>query len=229
MSSDDLFEPLRRQLMSEVAAQLAVLGAQLGCRMLSERVMYAMERVPRHEFVPAEVKPFAYLNTPLPIGCGKTISQPFIVALMTELLALDPGHQVLEIGTGLGYQAAILAELVRDVYSVELIPDLSAAASKRLARLGYGNVHLRVGNGRLGWPEHAPFDRIIVTTAPDLIPPVLLQQLKPGGKMMIPTGIPDQQQLVLVERDERGRTTTSEILAVRFSEMEEDSGPGGTS
>ncbi len=114
MSSDDLFEPLRRQLMSEVAAQLTVLGAQLGCRMLSDRVMQAMERVPRHEFVPAEVKPFAYMNTPLPIGCGKTISQPFIVALMTELLALDPGHRVLEIGTGLGYQAAILAELVRE-------------------------------------------------------------------------------------------------------------------
>jgi protein-L-isoaspartate(D-aspartate) O-methyltransferase len=229
MSSEDLFEPLRRQLMSEVAAQLTVLGAQLGCRMLSERVMQAMERVPRHEFVPAEVKPFAYMNTPLPIGCGKTISQPFIVALMTELLALDPAHRVLEVGTGLGYQAAILAGLVREVYSVELIPELSAAASKRLARLGYGNVRLRVGNGRLGWPEHAPFDRIIVTTAPDLIPPALLQQLKPGGKMMIPAGIPDQQQLLLVERDESGRTTTREILAVRFSEMEEDSGPGGTS
>lgn len=229
MSSEDLFEPLRRQLMSEVGAQLAVLGAQLNCRMLSERVMDAMLRVPRHEFVPAEVKPLAYMNTPLPIGCGKTISQPFIVALMTELLALEPGHRVLEIGTGLGYQAAILAELVREVYSVELIPELSAAASKRLARLGYRNVHLRVGNGRLGWPEHAPFDRVIVTTAPDLIPPALLQQLKPGGKMMIPTGIPDRQQLVLVERDANGRTTTREILAVRFSEMEEDSGPGGTS
>jgi protein-L-isoaspartate(D-aspartate) O-methyltransferase len=147
---------------------------------------------------------------------------------MTELLALTPGHRVLEIGTGLGYQAAILAELECEVYSVELIPELSAAASRRLTRLGYG-VHLRVGNGRLGWPEHAPFDRIIVTTAPDLIPPALLQQLKPGGKMMIPAGIPDQQQLMLVERDASGRTTTREILAVRFSEMEEDSGPGGTS
>ena len=229
MGSDDLFEPLRRQLLSEVAAQLTVLGAQLGCRMLSERVMQAMERVPRHEFVPAEVKPFAYMNTPLPIGCGKTISQPFIVALMTEMLAVEPEHRVLEVGTGLGYQAAVLARLVQEVYSVELIPELSAAAAKRLTRLGYGNVHLRVGNGRLGWPEHAPFDRIIVTTAPDLIPPALLQQLKPGGKMMIPTGIPDQQQLVLVERDASGRTVTREILAVRFSEMEEDSGPGGTS
>jgi protein-L-isoaspartate(D-aspartate) O-methyltransferase len=229
MGTDNLFEPLRRQLMSEVAAQLAVLGAQLGRRMLSERVMHAMERVPRHEFVPPDVKPYAYMNTPLPIGCGKTISQPFIVALMTELLALESGHRVLEIGTGLGYQAAILAELECEVYSVELIPELSAAASRRLTRLGYGGVRLRVGNGRLGWPEHAPFDRIIVTTAPDLIPPALLQQLKPGGKMMIPAGIPDQQQLLLVERDEGGRTNTREILAVRFSEMEEDSGPGGTS
>ena len=227
--SEDVFEPLRRQLMSEVAAQLAVLGAQLGRRMLSERVMLAMQKVGRHEFVPAEVKPFAYMNTPLPIGCGKTISQPFIVALMTELLALEPEHRVLEIGTGLGYQAAILAELVQEVYSVELIPELSAAAGKRLARLGYSNIHLRVGNGRLGWPEHAPFDRIIVTTAPDLIPPALLHQLKPGGKMMIPAGIPDRQQLLLVERDDSGRTTTREILAVRFSEMEEDTGPGGTS
>jgi protein-L-isoaspartate(D-aspartate) O-methyltransferase len=123
MGTDNVFEPLRRQLMSEVAAQLTVLGAQLGCRMLSERVMQAMERVPRHEFVPPDVKPFAYMNTPLPIGFGKTISQPFIVALMTELLALTPGHRVLEIGTGLGYQAAILAELECEVYSVELIPE----------------------------------------------------------------------------------------------------------
>jgi protein-L-isoaspartate(D-aspartate) O-methyltransferase len=229
MSNEDLFEPMRKRLVAEVAAQLMVLGAQMGRRVLTERVTQVMERVPRHAFVPAEVQPLAYMNTPLPIGCGKTISQPFIVWLMTELLELEPTHRVLEIGTGLGYQAAILAELAGEVYSVELIPELSAQASRRLARLGYRGIHLRVGNGRLGWPEHAPFDRIIVTTAPDLIPPPLLQQLKPGGKMMIPAGIPDQQQLLLVERGEDGKTTTKEILAVRFSEMEEDAGPGGTS
>lgn len=216
-------------MLLEIAAHALLSSDRIGRATLDARVMAAMGSVPRHAFVPVELRPFAYLDQPLPIGYGKTISQPFIVWLMTELLELEPTHRVLEIGTGLGYQAAILAELAGEVYSIELIPELSAQASRRLARLGYRGIHLRVGNGRLGWPEHAPFDRIIVTTAPDLIPPALLQQLKPGGKMMIPAGIPDQQQLLLVERAEDGKTSTREILAVRFSEMEEDAGPGGTS
>jgi protein-L-isoaspartate(D-aspartate) O-methyltransferase len=175
------------------------------------------------------VRPFAYLNRPLPIGFGKTISQPFIVALMTELLELEPAHRVLEIGTGFGYQAAILAELAGSVYSVEIVPELATQAASRLGRLGYSTIEVRLGNGRLGWPEHAPYDRIIVTTAPDLIPAELLQQLKAGGRMVIPAGIPDQQQLLLVQRSPSGRITTKEILPVRFSEMEEDAGPVGTS
>jgi protein-L-isoaspartate(D-aspartate) O-methyltransferase len=228
MTSEDLFSPLRQQMVAEIAAETAVLTGQLGRSNLDPRVMEIMEQVPRHEFVPAEMKGLAYLNSPLPIGHGKTISQPFIVALMTDLLELRPEHRVLEIGTGLGYQAAVLSQLVEQVYTVEIIRELAQQAGRRLARLGYRNIDIRVGNGRLGWPEAAPFDRIIVTAAPDLIPPALLQQLKPGGRLVIPCGIPDQQTLLVVQRDAAGRTTTREVLAVRFSELEEDTGPAGT-
>jgi protein-L-isoaspartate(D-aspartate) O-methyltransferase len=228
VDTDELFEPLRERMLAEIEADTAALADQLGMRAISERVMAALARVPRHEFVPLEVRPFAYLNRPLPIGFGKTISQPFIVALMTELLQPEPTHRVLEVGTGFGYQAAILAELAGTVYSVEIVPELATQAASRLGRLGYSTIEVRLGNGRLGWPEHAPYDRIIVTTAPDLIPAELLQQLKPGGRMVIPTGIPDQQQLLLVQRSLEGRITTKEILPVRFSEMEENAGPGGT-
>lgn len=229
MTREDPFLTARRQLVAEIAAEGAVFAARTGGRAFAQRVLDALEQVPRHEFVPPEVQPLAYLNTPLPIGHGKTISQPFIVALMTDLLDVQPGQRVLEVGTGLGYQAAILSRLTGLVYSVERIEELAQQAQKRLARLGYDKVDIRVGNGRLGWPQHAPFDRIIVTAAPDLIPPELLQQLKPGGKMVIPTGIPDHQTLLLVERDPNGRTSTREILPVRFSELEEDTGPAGTS
>jgi protein-L-isoaspartate(D-aspartate) O-methyltransferase len=183
-----------------------------------------MAVVPRHEFVPAEVQSFAYLNSTLPIGHGKTISQPFIVALMTDLLQVESDHTVLEIGTGFGYQAAVVAQLARQVYSVEIFDEIAAQAKKRLSRVGYKNIELRTGNGALGWPEHAPYDRIIVTAAPDLIPPALLGQLKAGGRMVIPSGIPDSQQLLLVEKSRDGRISTREILAVRFSELEEPTG-----
>ena len=229
METDDLFETLRGHMLAEIEAETEMLATQLGRSAISDRVMAAIGRVPRHEFVPVEVRPYAYLNRPLPIGFGKTISQPFIVAVMTDLLEVSPAHRVLEIGTGFGYQAAILAELAASVYSVEIVPELATQGASRLGRLGYSNIEVRLGNGRLGWPEHAPFDRIMVTTAPDLIPPGLLQQLKPGGRMMIPAGIPDQQQLLLVERSAAGRISTREILPVRFSEMEEDAGPAGTS
>jgi len=224
MAAEDIFEPLRRQMVEQIAAETGMLARQLGRSALADRVIEVMGRVPRHTFVPAEVQPFAYLNTPLPIGHGKTISQPFIVALMTYLLAVRAAAVVLEIGTGFGYQAAILAELARQVYSVEIIEAIAAQGRKRLVNLGYKNIALRLGNGALGWPEHAPYDRIMVTAAPDLIPPSLLQQLKPRGKMVIPTGIPDQQQLLLVEKNEQGRVSTREILAVRFSELEEPTG-----
>jgi len=229
VDTDDPFEPLRERMLAEIEAETAALAAQLGTGAIRENVMVALARVPRHAFVPPEVRPYAYLNRPLPIGFGKTISQPFIVALMTDLLDLKRSHRVLEIGTGCGYHAAILGQLAGSVYSVEIIPELAAQASSRLGGLGLGNVQVRVGNGRLGWPEHAPYDRISVAAAPDLIPGELLQQLKPGGRMVIPAGIPDQQQLLLVERSASGRIATREVLPVRFAEMEEDAGLTGTS
>jgi protein-L-isoaspartate(D-aspartate) O-methyltransferase len=227
MAAEDIFEPLRRQMVEQIVAETEMLASQLGRATLADRVIEVMGRVPRHTFVPAEVQPFAYLNTPLPISHGKTISQPFIVALMTDLLDVRDDTVVLEIGTGFGYQAAILAELARQVYSVEIIEGIAAQGKKRLTSLGYKNIALRLGNGALGWPEHAPYDRIMVTAAPDLIPASLLQQLKPSGKMVIPSGIPDQQQLLLVEKNDQGRISTREILAVRFSELEEPAGLAG--
>ena len=216
----DPFAELRQQMIAVIAAETIFLTGELGKAALGSRVLEVMANVPRHEFVPVEVRAYAYVNSPLPIGCNKTISQPFIVALMTDLLDLQPGDRVLEIGTGLGYQAAILSALVREVYSVEIIEELAEQAKKRLARQGCDNVELRLGNGFYGWPEHAPFDKIIVTAGTDLVPPPLLNQLKPSGRMVIPTGLPDSQQLVLVEKDANGRIKTKNILRVRFSLME---------
>jgi protein-L-isoaspartate(D-aspartate) O-methyltransferase len=216
----DPFEELRRQMIAVIAAETVFLTGELGKASLDRRVLEIMGRVPRHEFVPVELRAYAYANTPLPIGFEKTISQPFIVALMTDLLALRPEDRVLEIGTGLGYQAAILSPLARTAYSVEIIEELAAQAKKRLAAQGCANVELRLGNGFHGWPEHAPFDKIIVTAGTDLVPPPLLYQLKPGGRMVIPTGLPDSQQLVLVEKDADGRIKAKEFLRVRFSLLE---------
>jgi protein-L-isoaspartate(D-aspartate) O-methyltransferase len=171
--------------------------------------------------VPVELQPYAYLNRPLPIGYEKTVSQPFIVALMTDLLDPDEDDVVLEIGAGAGYQAAILAELAKRVYTVDIIEELAQGAERRLKRLGYENVEVRVANGYYGWAEHAPYDKIMVTAAADLIPAPLLAQLKPGGRMVIPTGIPDKQTLILVEKSAAGSLSTREILPVRFSELED--------
>ena len=157
--STDRFEALRQRMLAEVAAETIYVSARIGKAALAKPVMEAMGNVPRHEFVPLELQPYAYLNRPLPIGCDKTISQPFIVALMTDLLGLEATDAVLEIGTGLGYQAAILAELARKVYSVEIIEELARQAEQRLGRLGYTNIELKLGNGYYGWPEHAPFDK----------------------------------------------------------------------
>jgi protein-L-isoaspartate(D-aspartate) O-methyltransferase len=214
------FENLRREMLAEISASTFLLRETIGKAALDERVMAAIGSVPRHEFVPVELQPYAYANIPLPIGCDKTISQPFIVALMTDLLEVGPDDQVLEIGTGLGYQAAILARLARQVYSIEIIEELARQAEQRLRRQGCANVGLRIANGYHGWAEHAPFDKVIVTAAPDLIPPPLLHQLKPGGRMVIPAGLPDAQQLVLVEKDANGKVRTREILQVRFSQLE---------
>jgi protein-L-isoaspartate(D-aspartate) O-methyltransferase len=218
--TDPEFAALRQEMLLEIAAHTFLASEQIGKDALNMRVMDVMGRVPRHEFVPLELQPYAYLNRPLPIGFEKTISQPFIVALMTDLLELSDEDTVLEIGTGLGYQAAVLAELAQRVFSVEIIEELAGQATQRLSRSGYTNIDVKVANGYYGWPEFAPFDKVIVTAAPDLIPPPLLNQLKPGGRMVIPAGLPESQQLILVEKGSNQRVTTKEILAVRFSELE---------
>ena len=215
------FSDMRQRMLAEIAAKTIYACAQLGKAALAPRVMDVMGTVPRHEFVPLELRPFAYADSPLPIGFDKTISQPFIVAVMTDLLDVQPTDTVLEIGTGLGYQSAILAQLAHRVYSMELIEELAAQARHRLAQQGHANVEVKVGSGYVGWPEHAPFDKVIVTAAPELIPPSLIYQLKPGGKMVIPAGPPDGQQLILVEKDARGSVSTKEIFAVLFSLLDD--------
>ena len=216
----DEFEAMRRQMVAEISAHAVQLRETIGKSAFAGPVMAAMEKVPRHEFVPIEFQAYAYANIPIPIGFGKTISQPFIVALMTDLLDIGPDDAVLEIGTGLGYQAAILAQLARKVYSIEIIEELGRQAKQRLHRQGCTNVELKIANGYNGWSEHAPFDKVIVTAAPDLIPPPLIQQLKTGGKLVIPAGLPDEQTLILVEKPRNGGITTKEILPVRFSQLD---------
>ncbi len=223
----DPFEKVRQQMLAEIATEAVLTVGHTGRAGFSERVMDAVARMPRHEFVPVELQPYAYLNRPLPIGYEKTVSQPFIVALMTDLLEPDVQDVVLEIGAGAGYQAAILAELAQRVYTMDIIDELARGAERRLKRLGYDNVVVRTGNGYYGWPEFAPYDKIMVTAASELIPPPLLEQLKPGGRMVIPAGIPERQTLMLVEKSASGALATREILPVRFSELEEPAGPAG--
>ena len=215
------FLALRQAMLSEIAAKSVADSAWLGKTALDPRVMDALARVPRHEFVRLELRPFAYEDRPLPSGFDKTVSQPFMVAVMTDLLALRPTDKVLEIGTGLGYQTAVLASLAQQVYSIEIIEELALQARQRLARQGHTNVALRIGDGSHGWPEHAPFDKVMVTAAPDLIPAALIYQLKAGGKMVLPAGLPDAQQLMLVEKDADGAVSTREIFPVRFSLLED--------
>ena len=215
------FSALRQTMLAEIAAKTIYDSARLGKAALSPRVMNAMAKVPRHEFVLLELRPYAYDDRPLPSGFDKTISQPFIVAVMTDLLDLRPTDTVLEIGTGMGYQTAILAELAKHVYTIEIIEELILQARHRLARQGHDNVSIRIGNGCGGWPEYAPFDKMMVTAAPELIPAALIYQLKPGGKMVLPAGLPDAQQLMVVEKDAGGSVSTREIFPVRFSLLED--------
>jgi protein-L-isoaspartate(D-aspartate) O-methyltransferase len=189
----------------------------LGRDITSPRVLEAMRKVPRHLFIPEPQRNRAYDDSPVPIGLGQTISQPYIVAFMTQALDVEPGHRVLEIGTGSGYQAAVLAEITREVYSIEVVPELADRARETLAALGYRDVRLRTGNGYLGWPEEAPFDRIIVTAAPPEIPPALIEQLKIGGLMAIPVGTVDQD-LRILRRTATGLETLR-TLPVRFVPM----------
>lgn len=192
-------------------------AAYTGIAALSDRVMDAMGAVPREAFVLPEYRDQAYRNTPLPIEAGQTISQPLIVALMTELLDPKPGDLVLEVGTGSGYQAAVLSHLVKHVYSVEIVAELAGSASAVLNKLGYKNITVRAGDGYAGWPEHAPFDGIIVTAAAAEIPPPLLKQLKPGGRLVIPVGEHwGSQELMIVEVDSSGKISKQSMLPVRF-------------
>ena len=200
------------------ARRRAMVQIQLAARGIHDpKVLAAMAKVPRHRFVPPGYRRWAYSDQPLPIGFGQTISQPYIVAFMTQALELKGGEKVLEVGTGSGYQAAVLAEIAARVYSIEIIPQLSRRAGSLLAELGYHNLRLKVGDGYQGWPEAAPFDAIVVTCAPEKIPPPLVEQLAPGGRMIIPVG-PDRrvQELVLVTKDHRGGIRQRAVLPVRF-------------
>ncbi len=205
------------RMLHEIKAEARATFRFTGSKTFSSKVMAAMRSVPRHRFVPAELRANAYDNRPLPIGHGQTISQPYIVALMSDLLALQPQHRVLEIGTGCGYQTAVLATLAAEVYSIEIVQPLAEIAAKRLQELGYQNVRTRVGDGFYGWPEHAPYDGIIVTAAGPEVPYALTEQLKPGGRMVIPIGTPySSQNLLLLEKDQHGEITERTVLAVAF-------------
>jgi protein-L-isoaspartate(D-aspartate) O-methyltransferase len=211
------YEIQLERLIREIEADVRETKFALGKNVLDPRVINAIRNVPRHEFVPADLRSAAYRNMPLPIGHGQTISQPYIVAAMTDLLSVPPDGRVLEVGTGCGYQSAVLAEICAAVYSIEIVAPLGHEARERLERLGYDNVHVRVGDGFAGWPEEGPFDAIIVTAAAERVPPPLLEQLGPGGRMIIPlrSGF-GYQQLVLVDKDPLGEVTQRDILPVMF-------------
>ena len=209
----------RKEILEGIALHTQLVSEQIRKEALSESVMEAIAAVPRHEFVPHEMRMFAYLDGPLPIGYGKTISQPFMVALMTDLLQVQPDDRVLDVGTGLGYQAAIPAKLAKHVYSVDIIDELAKQAAARLEKLGYQNVDVRTGDGCKSWASEAPFDKVLVAAAPEQIPPALLEQLKPGGRMVIPFGLPDSQQLMLVEKNAQSAINTEEILRVLFAPL----------
>jgi protein-L-isoaspartate(D-aspartate) O-methyltransferase len=211
----------RREMVAIIVAKTFEIADELGKNRLDARVLDAMATVPRHAFVPDAYQSLAHADRPAPIGCGKTISQPFIVALMTDLLDLRPHHRALEIGTGLGYQTAILARLADRVYSVERIGALAAEARRRFDALGIDNIESRTGNGFLGWPEHAPFDRIMVTGAPESVPPALVTQLRPGGRLVLPAGPAAAQQLIVVDKDDDGGLHSRHVLPVRFSALED--------
>ena len=216
----DAFRAEREAMLRDIADEVAWTRQEIGKEALDARVMAALAKAPRELFVPAMERRFAFANGSLPIGHGQTISQPYIVALMTDLLEPRPDSVILEIGAGSGYQTAVLAELVHRVYSVEIIAALAAEAQARLRRLGYDNVFIRHGDGWQGWPEHAPYDGIIVTAAAPQLPPALLEQLKPGGRLVIPLGAAgDIQQLKVVSKRADGSVSQRDVLRVAFVPM----------
>lgn len=207
----------QRDMISDIEAEVRYTQHLIGREALDPRVMQAIAEVPRDRFVPDNLRKAAFDNGPLPIGHGQTISQPYIVALMTDLLRLGAGHRILEIGTGSGYQAAILSRLCERVYTVERVGELGEAAARRLQSLGYHNIETRIGDGYAGWPEHAPYDGIIVTAAAPFIPPALVEQLAPGGRLVIPVGeMYGHQELLLVQKDADGTLHQKDILGVAF-------------
>jgi protein-L-isoaspartate(D-aspartate) O-methyltransferase len=211
------FDARRARMLEEVDAMYAATRAETGIATMSPAVRAALAKVERHRFVPAGQQSLAYRNHPLPIGSGQTISQPYIVALSTDLIAPQPGQRVLEIGTGSGYQAAMLAEIVSKVYSIEIVPSLGREAAERLRTLGYDNVEVRIGDGYAGWPEQAPFDAIVVTAAAPRVPEALVDQLKPGGRMVIPVGASHAvQELLVLTRRADGGVDERRVLPVRF-------------
>jgi protein-L-isoaspartate(D-aspartate) O-methyltransferase len=214
-AADD--DAARRRMLAEIQRDMRATAGSTGRGELGSPVASAIGKVPRHRFVPAQYAASAYDNRPLPIGHGQTISQPFIVALMTELIDPRPTDRVLEIGTGSGYQAAVLAELVARVYTIEIVRPLGERAAQVLKELGYANVETRIGDGYLGWPEAAPFDAIVVTAAPDHVPQPLIDQLAPGGRLIAPVGGRGGiQQLRLLRKDEKGAVVARSVLDVRF-------------
>jgi protein-L-isoaspartate(D-aspartate) O-methyltransferase len=218
--AQDRYALERKAMLEEITRDTWETRRETGRPQLSERVVQAIARVPRHRLVSAGDEANAYLNRPLSIGQGQTISQPFIVALMTDLLDVEPGERVLEIGTGSGYQAAVLAELGANVYTIEIVEPLGREAAKRLSELGYTNIATRIGDGYRGWPEHAPFDAIIVTAAAPQVPRALAEQLKVGGKLVIPIGSPlGAQTLYVMQKEPDGSLTRRQVLAVRFVPM----------
>jgi len=216
------YEAERRALVNELRLESRD-AEEYGAPPLSDAVLASIGKVPRHEFVPESVRNQSYRNHPLPIGAGQTISQPYIVALMTELADVSADEAVLEIGTGSGYQAAVLSDLVAHVYTIEIVEMLGRRATEDLARLGYDNVTVRIGDGYAGWPEHAPFDAIVVTAAPDQIPRPLIDQLKVGGRMVIPVGGEHTiQTLKLLSKDANGSLAEKNIIPVRFVPLTRD-------
>jgi protein-L-isoaspartate(D-aspartate) O-methyltransferase len=217
---EEHFAILRRHMVEVIAMQADLMSEELGKAALDDRGLAAMLRVPRHLFVPEDLATLAYHDAPLPLGFSKTISQPLIAALMTDLLSPKPQEVVLEVGTGLGYQTAVLAELAGKVWSVEIVEEFASQAEARLSQLGYSTVSIRVGDGSRGWAEHAPFDKILVTAAPDRPPPALLEQLKPGGRMVLPLGPGETQKLTVIDKDATGYIRVQESIPVRFSRLE---------
>ncbi|MEN8107908.1 MAG: protein-L-isoaspartate(D-aspartate) O-methyltransferase [Pseudomonadota bacterium] len=206
-----------QRMLAEIESEAEYTRSLTGRKRFSSRVMEAVGKVPREQFVPSDLRRYAFDNSPLPIGQGQTISQPYIVALMTDLLELQADHTVLEVGTGCGYQTAILSLLARQVYTIEVVPELGEASAQRLQELGYTNISFRIGDGSAGWPGDAPYNAIIVTAAAAQVPQALIDQLAPGGRLVIPVGLPYMpQELMLVEKDEQENIHTRAILGVAF-------------